>query len=52
MDNDTKKEEIEEIKRRIDYLMSSSETSVSEKIVIAKKALEIIEQSKKKEAVQ
>ena len=52
MDNDTKKEEVEEIRRRIDYLMSTSEISVSEKIVILKKALEIIEQGKTKEEVQ
>jgi len=46
-------EEIEEIKRRIDYLVRTDQISVSDKIAIAKKALEIIEKSEtEKEAVQ
>jgi len=46
-------EEIEEIKRRIDYLVRTDQISVSDKIAIAKKALEIIEKSETdREALQ
>ena len=53
MENDSEKtKEVEEIRRRIDYLINTDQISDMEKIVIAKKALEIIEKSKEaKEAV-
>ena len=45
--------EIDEIRRRIAYLINTDEISVTDRIAIAKKALEIIEKSETdKEAVQ
>ena len=53
MTNDSEKEkEIEEIKRRIDYLINTEEISISDKIAIAKKALQVIEDNKTEKAVQ
>ena len=53
MNNDSEKEkEIEEIKRRIDYLVNTDEISISDKIAIAKKALQVIEDSETEKAVQ
>ena len=40
---------INEIKRRLNYLRQSSTISASEKIAIARKALQIIEQGKNNE---
>ena len=44
--------EIEEIRRRVEYLASTDTISLTEKIAIAKKALEIIEEDKVKRAVK
>ena len=53
MNNDSEKEkEIEEIKRRIDYLVNTDEISISDKIAIAKKALQVIEDNETEKAVQ
>jgi len=46
-----KQKEIEEIQRRIEYLINTDQISDSEKVAIASKALKIIEQSEGKEAV-
>ena len=48
-----KKKEIEEILRRMDYLKKTNHISISEKIAITKRALEIIEKSEaNKESVK
>ncbi len=54
MNNNSEKEKkIEEIQRRMEYLKNTDQISISEKIAITKKALEIIEKSEsEKEAVQ
>ena len=45
-EQENRKHEIEEIKRRIEYLVSTDKIWISEKIDIAKRALEIIEKDK------
>ena len=46
MNNVSKKEqEIEEIWRRLEYIKNTDQISISEKIAIARKALEVIEKS-------
>ncbi len=55
MSEDEKKQElIEEIQRRIKYLISTDEISDSEKVTIARKALNLIENGERemKEVVQ
>jgi hypothetical protein len=47
----TKEREIEEIQRRIDYLINTDQISSAEKAVIVTKALKIIEQSQREETV-
>lgn len=44
--------EIEEIERRIAYLASTDKISLTEKIEIARKAIEIIEKDKETRGVQ
>ena len=52
MENDSEKQkEIEEIQRRIEYLINTDQISDSEKLAIANKALKIIELSERKEVV-
>ena len=51
MSKDEEKELVE-IKRRLDYLLTTDEISDSEKIVILKNALEIIENSDAKGKLQ
>jgi|688.fasta_scaffold1170838_2 hypothetical protein len=51
MDSD-KEKELAEIKRRLDYLITTDEISDSEKVAILKNALEIIENSKGEMEVQ
>lgn len=52
MENDSEKQkEIEEIQRRIEYLINTDQISGSEKLAIANKALKIIELSERKEVV-
>ena len=54
MENESEKQrEIAEIQRRMEYLRNTDQISISEKITITKKALEIFEKSEsEKEAVQ
>jgi hypothetical protein len=51
LEDSTKESEIEEIQRRIDYLINTDQISSAEKAVIVTKALRIIEQSQTKEVV-
>ena len=51
-EQENRKHEIEEIKRRIEYLVSTDKISISEKIAIAKRALEIIEKDKVEKGIQ
>ena len=44
MDNDSEKtKEIEEIQRRIEYLKNTDSITLSDKVAILKKALEVLE---------
>jgi hypothetical protein len=46
MSNESKRQqEIEELARRMEYLNNTDQLSISEKIAIARKALEIIERN-------
>ena len=47
-----KKEEMEEIWRRIDYLKKTDNPSLAEKIAVAKKALKIIEKDERKRELE
>lgn len=51
-DDSEKAKEIEEIRRRIDYLLTTDQISISDKIAIARRALEIIEGGKSKEEME
>lgn len=52
MESDSeKKAEVEELQRRIDFLIQTDQISDIEKLAIARKALEIIEQCKREEVV-
>jgi hypothetical protein len=53
MEGDSEKNEIiQEIERRIKNLMNTDRVSDAEKMAIARKALEIIEQGEKAEPIQ